>query len=209
MLAYGLTLAAILSALATLWAAYAAPHGWFYLFKPLTTVLVLLLALQAAAPMPFYKYALAAGIAFSLAGDIFLMLSAKRFIWGLASFLIAHLFYITAFTTRAGFREPWWLGLPFLAAGILIVWQITPRARSLHWPTTVYSLILLTMAWRACALWAVAGDTRALLAGLGALLFVVSDFVLALNRFIRRFRYAQVVILSTYYAAQCLIAWSA
>ena len=208
MLAYALTLAILASASLTVRAAYAAPRGWFYLFKPLTTVLVLVLALQAETSSPFYKYAIAAGVAFSLAGDVFLMLSAKRFVWGLVSFLVAHLIYLTVFTARAGFREPAWLALPFLAAEFCIAWQIAPRARRLCWPVTVYSLILLAMAWRACALWAVAGDTRALLAGFGALLFVVSDFVLALNRFIRRFRFAQVIVLGTYYAAQCLIAWS-
>jgi uncharacterized membrane protein YhhN len=206
--AYGLTLAVFLSALATLRAAYATPYAWFYLFKPLTTALILFLALLAPAASAFYQYAIAAGLVFSLAGDIFLMLPAKRFVWGLASFLIAHLCYIVAFTARAGLREPLWLGLPFLALALVAAWQITPRARGLRRPTTVYALVLITMAWRACVLWAVVGDAHALLASLGALLFILSDTTLAVNRFMRRFRYAQMVILSTYYAAQCLIAWS-
>jgi uncharacterized membrane protein YhhN len=49
----------------------------------------------------------------------------------------------------------------------------------------------------------------ACLAGVGAILFTISDTTLAVNHFLRRFRWAQVAILSTYYAAQTLIAWSA
>jgi uncharacterized membrane protein YhhN len=47
-----------------------------------------------------------------------------------------------------------------------------------------------------------------LLAFVGACLFAISDSALALNRFRRSFRSAQFLILSTYYAAQCLIALS-
>jgi uncharacterized membrane protein YhhN len=208
MLAYSLTGCIGLSALATLGAAYSAPRTWFYLFKPLTTLLILLLALLAPAVSRLYQSGLAAGLALSLAGDIFLMLSAKRFIWGLASFLLAHASYMAAFTAVAGFREPPWLALPFLIAGVGFTWQIAPRARSLRWPVTVYGLVLVAMAWRACALWAVTGSAPAWLACLGAGLFVLSDVTLAINRFIRRFRFSQILVLSTYYAAQCLLAWS-
>lgn len=205
MLADSLTLCIFLSALATLRAAYAAPRAWFYLFKPLTTLLILGLALAVPAVWGPYRYGLAGGLVFSLAGDIFLMLSAKRFVYGLASFLLAHLCYLAVFTWRSGFREPAWLGLPFLALAAFGLWLFVPRARSLQWPVAIYGLVLLGMAWRAWALWLVAGNW---LAGVGATLFVISDATLAVNRFGRRFHYAQVVVLGTYYAAQCLLAWS-
>lgn len=208
MSAYYLTVVIGLSALATLGTAYFAPRTWFYLLKPLTTVLILVLALLMPADTSLYKYGLVAGLAFSLAGDILLMLPAERFIWGLASFLIAHICYVGAFTARSGFREPAWLALPFLAVAAGLVWQIAPRAKSLRWPVTVYGLVLLSMAWRACAVWAVMGTPSAWLACLGAGLFVISDVTLALDRFVRRFWYAQLVVLGTYYAAQCLLALS-
>ncbi len=215
MLAYTLTFGIVLSALVTLRAAYAPARGWFYIFKPLTTTLILALALARfwmAAPKmaaPFYASLIVAGLGFSLAGDVCLMLSDKRFIWGIVSFLLAHLCYSAAFLSRSGLGgEPAWLGLPFLAAALLMGWQVAPRARRLRWPTTVYGLVLSIMAWRAWAVWAVTGRLPALVGGLGACLFVISDTALALNRFVRRFKYAQVLVLGTYYAAQCLIAWS-
>lgn len=53
-----------------------------------------------------------------------------------------------------------------------------------------------------------AARQRGLLAAAGATLFMVSDAVLALNRFRTPFRLAQAAIMSTYVAAQLLIALS-
>ena len=209
MLMTGLAVSIVVSALLTIRTAYGATRRWFYLFKPLTTSLILLAALITPAWLSNrYAPLVAAGLTFSLAGDIFLMLSDKRFIWGLASFLVAHLCTILAFTARAGFRESPWISLPFITAGAVIVAQIASRARGLRWPATLYALVLVAMAWRACATWAVLGSLPALLAMVGAGLFVVSDTLLAINRFVRRFSVAQVLVLGTYYAAQALIAWS-
>jgi alkenylglycerophosphocholine/alkenylglycerophosphoethanolamine hydrolase len=52
------------------------------------------------------------------------------------------------------------------------------------------------------------GEEKALLALLGATLFVLSDSALAINRFVRPFKAVHAVVLSTYYAAQWLIALS-
>ena len=209
MLITGLAFGIILSALLAIRAAYSPARHWFFLFKPLTTILILLAALLTPAfgSSPC-AVLIAVGLGFSLAGDIFLMLSDKYFIWGLVSFLAAHLCYIPAFISRAGFREPPWISLPFIAIGLVLTSQIAFRARRLRWPVIVYGLVLVAMAWRACAAWAVLGSLPALLALAGALLFVVSDTLLAINRFIRRFRFAQVGVLGTYYAGQALIAAS-
>lgn len=209
MLTITLAVSIVISALITIRTAYSPARRWFYLFKPLTTVLILVAALltpafrsSPCAPLT------AVGLGFSLAGDIFLMLSDKRFIWGLASFLAAHLCYIVAFTSRTGFREPLWISLPFLAATILVVSLVASRAGHMRWPAIVYSVVIMAMAWRACAAWVVLGNSPTLLALMGAALFVVSDTLLGVNRFIRQFRLSQVVVLGTYYAAQALIAAS-
>jgi len=205
----GLAVSVVISAVIAIRSDYSPRRGWFYLFKPLTTILIIL-TVMASPLLGQSPYALwvVAGLAFSLAGDIFLMLSERRFIWGLVSFLAAHICYILAFTLRAGFRESPWLSLPFIIAAIVILAQIAPRARGLRWPVTVYGLALLAMAWRASATWTILRSVSALLAAIGAFLFVVSDTSLGVNRFVRRFHWAQVLILGTYYAAQALIAWS-
>ena len=52
------------------------------------------------------------------------------------------------------------------------------------------------------------GSIATLLAAIGAVLFLISDGLLAINRFRKEYPYAHVLILSTYYGAQCLIALS-
>ena len=85
-----LTLLAILSAALHIRAEYHGPRYHVYLFKPLTMVFILLIALQARWPdFSRYKVAIIAGLVCSLAGDVFLMLPSDRFIPGLVSFLIS------------------------------------------------------------------------------------------------------------------------
>jgi uncharacterized membrane protein YhhN len=74
-------------------------------------------------------------------------------------------------------------------------------------PVLVYMLAIVTMAWQA-ARWSGLHTAAAGLAAAGSALFVLSDSVLAWNRFARPFRAAQAVVLSTYFAAQWLIALS-
>lgn len=76
-------------------------------------------------------------------------------------------------------------------------------------PAFIYALAILIMAWQSFGNWQLTDQLPALLAFIGALLFVVSDLVLTLNRFKFSFQAAQTIILSTYYAAQWLIALSA
>src|SRR3970040_1399630 len=71
-----------------------------YVFKPLTTVLIIALAAQLPAEAASrYRAAVLAGLVLSLAGDVFLMLPGDRFIAGVAPSLAAHLSSLTAFTS--------------------------------------------------------------------------------------------------------------
>lgn len=181
-----------------------------YLFKPLATLLILALALSAAPTVPAqYRWAIAAGLLFSTAGDIFLMLPRDRFVAGLASFLVAHLCYLVAFTTDAAFGAGAVFWLPFFAAGGTVVVLVWPGLRpALRGPVAAYVLVIAAMAGQAAGRWSVTGNESALPAAFGAGLFVVSDAVLALDRFRWQFRAARALTLATYWSAQMLIAWS-
>jgi uncharacterized membrane protein YhhN len=154
-----------------------------------------------------YKVAIVAGLLFSLAGDVFLMLPSDRFIAGLVSFLVAHLFYIAAFTSGTGFGLSW-RALPCALYGLLIFSILAPHLGKMKLPVAVYMVVILVMAWQAWERWGQTGQSTALLAFLGAVLFVVSDSALAVNRFRGQYASAQALILSTYFAAQWLIARS-
>ncbi len=204
-----LTLLAIFSASLHIRAEYLGPRYHVYLFKPLTMVFILLIAVQAGWPDPsLYKVAIIAGLVCSLAGDVFLMLPSDRFVAGLVSFLVAHLFYIAAFTSGTGFGFSLWSLAPFVVYGIFIFSILSPHLGKMKLPVLVYMVVILVMAWQAWERWSQIGQSAALLAFLGAVLFVASDSALAVNRFRRQYKSAQALILSTYFAAQWLIAGS-
>ncbi len=180
-----------------------------YVCKPLATVLVLALAATVTdAVSARYQALVCAGLLFSLAGDVFLMLPRDRFVAGLASFLVAHGFYVAAFAPwPLALRAP--LALLVLAAfGAVLLRALWDGLGRLRGPVALYAAALLAMAWQAAERWMSLGTTPALLATVGAALFVVSDAALAWGRFRARHRYGQTVVLSTYWAAQWLIALS-
>jgi uncharacterized membrane protein YhhN len=204
-----LTILAICSGSLHVRAEYRGPRNQVYLFKPLTTILILLIAAQADTPeLARYKYAIVAGLVCSLAGDILLMLPSDRFVAGLVSFLIGHLFYITAFTSGTGFGFSFWLPAPFVVFGAVMFRILSPHLGKMKLPVVAYMSVILVMAWQAWERLIQTGQIAALLASVGAVLFVVSDSTLALGKFRGRFRSARAVALSTYYAAQWLIALS-
>lgn len=189
-------------------AEYWGPRRSVYLFKPLTTTLILLLAWQQPNPITlFYQALIIVGLAFSLLGDIFLMLPTDHFLHGLVSFLFAHLCYITAFAGQSGVSARWAL-LPFLLYGVLMLRWLWPTLGKLKGPVVIYMAVILIMGWQAWGQWQQDGQLRALWALCGALLFILSDSVLAVDHFRQRFRAAQLIVLSTYYVAQLLIAMS-
>jgi uncharacterized membrane protein YhhN len=204
-----LSLLALASALLTVRAEYGGPRRQVYVFKPLTVVLIIFIALQAeSGGAPPYKQLIIAGLLCSLAGDVLLMLPRERFVEGLVCFLFAHVCYIAAFTTDGGARvRSAWGGAALVLYGALMLGVLWPRLGRLKAPVTFYVAAILLMAWQALnrRLAGSAGGAEALA---GALLFVASDSALALNRFKGEFRGAQAVVLSTYFAAQWLIALS-
>jgi uncharacterized membrane protein YhhN len=174
---------------------------------------ILLLAGFAATANPSvgrtYATLVAAGLLCSAVGDVCLVWP-ERFTAGLASFLVGHCCYVAAFATGAlgGMAAPWLVGIGLVTAGLLaVLWPHLGRVRG---PVLVYVTVIAAMAWMA-ARRALAPDTpvpSGELARAGALAFMASDGVLALDRFVRRFGAAHAVVMVTYYAAQTLIAAS-
>jgi len=197
------------SALLNVRAEHGGDRRQVYFFKPLTTFLIILVALQAkhatAAP---YRALIVAGLICSLAGDVFLMLPRDRFVAGLVSFLFAHLFYIAAFTLGGGGALRVWAALPLALYGALMLRLLWPGLGRFKAPVVVYVLVILLMALQAASRWPAAGGGGGAEACAGALLFVASDSALAWNRFRGAFPGAQTLVLGTYFAAQWLIALS-
>ena len=203
-----LSFLAFAAAILAVLSAYQKRRLTHYVCKPLAVVLIILIALQSKHPTsPFYRQAIIAGLLCSLAGDIFLMLP-DRFIPGLVSFLCAHVFYIAAFAYESGGALSFWTFVPFLIYGGLMLRVLWPHLGKLKPAVLVYVAAILAMGWTAAGRRLLTEQSGSLLAFVGALLFIASDSVLALDKFRRPFRSAQLLILLTYFAAQWLIALS-
>jgi uncharacterized membrane protein YhhN len=152
-------------------------------------------------------FILGASLLFSSLGDVFLALDAEKlFVFGLGSFLIAHLLYVGLFvrnwpkplTSRAGQRLL--VALLVLYGATMLVW-LWPNLGSLAAPVAVYLITIIVMGVTAT----LAGfQTRWIVAG--ALLFIISDSMIAISKFKMPVDYGDYLVWGTYYAAQFLIA---
>ena len=180
-----------------------------YVLRPLTmAALIALAALRVPAFPPRYKTLILAGLAASLAGDIFMMLRKKRFMEGLVCFLLAQVLYIGAFRVTTLPRVDFSTALPLLVFASIMMIILFPRAGRLKVPVAVYLTVITIMAGLGIQQYIQIGGPHAFRAYLAAILFVVSDSVLALNRFVKKIPCAQLFILIPYFAAQWLFAMS-
>lgn len=128
------------------------------------------------------------------------------FMAGLVTFFIGHLFYIAAFRHASRKPVPVWAAILLLlyAVGIAVLVAGSQFAEGkivLAIAIVAYIVVIFTMGWMAI-------KTRLKLAISGALLFMFSDSVLAIDRFVYEIPYRDAFVMVTYYAAQVLIAAS-
>lgn len=204
-----LTISAGISACLHILSEYFGPQFFVYIFKPLTMIFIIGIACTGMkGNRSFYAYIILTGLIFSLAGDIFLMLPANMFIQGLVSFLIGHILYILAFSRGTKLRTKSLTWLPFLFYGVLIFGFMLPSLREMAIPVLIYILAILTMGWRAVERWAQTRTRESGLAFIGAILFIISDSALGVNRFSLPFDLSALVVMATYFSAQWCIARS-
>jgi uncharacterized membrane protein YhhN len=207
------TLPALTAASAALCIAAASgalPPGLAFVFKPLTTLLVIAWAWPRGHDTPGQRRLVLVGLWLSLAGDVFLLWPKEGFLPGLVSFLLAHLAYIAAFSRPLRFaaRPAVFAAYALVAAAILSqLWAGVPSG--LRLPVLAYVACLACMAAQAAAWWRCApASPLARFAALGGVLFMASDSLLAFNKFATPLPLSALWILSTYWLAQLCIAAS-
>ena len=166
-----------------------------YVAKPAALVALLIYAATGPAASPW----LLAALVLSLCGDVALMLPADLFVVGLAAFLLAHVAYIIDFEATLTARVLW-LAI-VLAVTSPLAWRIIRcvGAASLRVSVGVYMVVISLMVASAAA-------SGSALAAAGAVLFFSSDAVIAWNRFVRPFAWAQPLIMVTYHVGQLALA---
>lgn len=147
---------------------------------------------------------------FSLFGDVFLMFTnydSLFFMLGLFAFLIGHIMYILSFNKNKGSENLInWFSLIILCYGIGLFITIYSNLKSLLIPVVLYMLVILTMAVFAYLRKGAVDYFSFTLVLLGALFFLISDSLIALNKFYEPILYPKTSIMLTYAIAQyCLI----
>jgi uncharacterized membrane protein YhhN len=143
-------------------------------------------------------------LAFGAAGDVALLGSSDAaFTAGLASFLAGHVAWIAALRHRPGsgrLRSRPVLALPYLAAFGSLNAYLWPRTGKDRIPVLGYSTALLAMAL-------VALDSGSPQAAAGGALFMLSDSLLALEKFAGiRLPAHEGLVMATYTSAQASLA---
>lgn len=183
-------------------------------YWPINTV-IKGLAVSTLAPLVWHWLKGTAGLllsvalAFSSLGDIFLALPNRNFfVYGLLSFLVAHLFFIALW--RRNWPKPLrithlkWGVLALLAVYVLVMMAWILPVPGLSAAVAAYMLVLTAMVMAAVLV-----RVNPFWIGTGAILFLFSDSLIALNTFkhVVGGRWAGFLIWSTYYLAQYLMTF--
>ncbi len=175
------------------------PTGWRWLFKIIPIALLLFLALTRTAGK--VRTLLGLGLVLSAIGDVLLAMDGL-FVQGLAAFLLAQVTYTVLFVSQRRWRPrrlPW--AALILVYGLVCTLVILPAAGDMQLPVTAYMIAISLMA-------IVAGfrnDQQFLWVAMGALIFMISDTLIAVERFVSPFAYSGIAVMGTYYCAQLLI----
>ncbi|MGQ9800221.1 MAG: lysoplasmalogenase [Candidatus Saccharicenans sp.] len=178
-----------------------------YFFRPFTIILMIGLLIETR-PYSFYRNAMVAGLALCLLGELMMMLKKKRFLTGLAFFLGALAVFTVAFYSRVTREFLNWPVIPLALLAAVVLFLIWPGLKRERVPVLFYLLVLLTMTRVGLEQPHQLPGAGPWLAAAGSFLFLLSDSILAINRYRRPFRSAQIIILSTFYLALLLLTLS-
>ncbi len=148
---------------------------------------------------------------FSWGGDVLLMFQGRDsmfFLSGLASFLIAHIFYIVFFhqiKNKEKIRSRFWTVLLVAVYYSVLIAVLNPWLGEMRLPVRVYGLVISFMFLLALHMIYLEHKSAGKLMVTGALLFVVSDSILAINKFYLPVPAAGMLIMITYGMAQYLL----
>ncbi len=203
-----------------IWAVFTQNQQLIYITKPLLMpLLALSLRFNSGTFFIRARNLVLFGLIFSFAGDTLLMFadhSANFFMFGLISFLLAHVCYITAFLNishlKTGLvKQIPWLILPFVIYLFGFNYFLFDGVPSgLKMPVIIYSGVLMAMALSGLHLKGIVSNKAFQWIFVGALLFLISDSVLAAEKFkqlVSNFGFnAGIIIMATYILGQFGIA---
>lgn len=181
---------------------------YYYVLKLLPMAVIIYLPFYRGAELDsLFAVLILSGLIFSFAGDILLLIPEKYFKAGLIAFLTAHLFYSYAFFTisTAVRYEAFVLYAVF---AYFIYKYLRDSLDKLRVPVMIYIAVISIMGGLGLNQFVNSNFEYSFQLFIASILFVISDSVLAINKFKKSFRASEFIILLTYYASQFLFASS-
>ena len=183
--------------------------------KPLILIGLILYFYQISKPIAstLLTKSILSALIFSWIGDILLMWS-HLFVYGLGSFLMAHVCYIIGFRLaqksetkirQVDFVKTFFYNLPIYFVAAFTFYLVNPNLGSLKIPVIAYIIVIVSMVTTARDRFKKCNPASFWQVFIGALLFFVSDGIIALSRFYKAFPESGVMIMGTYATAQLLI----
>lgn len=181
--------------------------------KPLLMPLLMAAYLRETGSQRRNRTVFLSALFFSWIGDVLLMFDGRSpgfFIGGLSSFLLAHILYIAYFIGIRSDKSSYFKSRPLMLLVVAVfvfelLFNLWPDLGGMRLPVTVYGVVIGTML--GCALWQYGRlenrTARSFIAG--AMFFVVSDSLLAINRFSHPTPAGGVLVMATYCLAQLLL----
>jgi uncharacterized membrane protein YhhN len=183
-----------------------------FITKPLLVpLLAIYLLLETNTTNSSLKAWIFLALLFSWVGDILLLFEGSGsnfFLFGLSAFLVAQVFYIVFFHNirmREYIRGNALLLLLVIVYYSILISVLSPYLGNMKLPVRIYGVVLSFMVM--LAMHTVLGKNKkaAVWMTTGAILFVVSDSLLAFNKFFSAFNYSGLIIMVTYGLAQLFI----
>ena len=183
-----------------------------YVFKPLIIIwLIAFFVLQVKNVQSSLKKWIIGALFFSWLGDVLLMFQDDQslfFLMGLSSFLIAHIFYILFFhfiRAKENVKSRWYFVLIVAVYYAILVSLLSSYLGNMKLPVRIYAVVISFMLMLAMHMLFIKNKKAGLWMMMGALLFVISDSLLAINKFYQAFEMAGIFVMISYGLAQLFI----
>jgi uncharacterized membrane protein YhhN len=180
----------------------------------LMPLLILILSANLRKKADSHHRLMIVALAFSWAGDITLEFTGHHemlFVLGLLFFMVTQILYCIVFFCTQGTGYPMkklaFGIIPVYVYGVFLVAWLYPDLGDMRIPVMAYAFVILTMLSASISRFNKVSRTSYWLVLCGAVLFVLSDSLIAVNKFTYPFNGARVVIMSTYVTGQFLIVW--
>ena len=177
-----------------------------YITKPMLMPILLLFYVTATTTIWF---GIISALICGCIGDILLMFKKEElFTFGLLSFLIGHIAYTATFVSGATITIVGGIAIiPYILTIAILYKFLSPGLEKMKGPVVVYMIVIMTMSYTSLLRALNLMEMMAFIVVIGTILFIVSDGIIAVNKFKREIPHAQVLIMITYLCGQFLIVY--